>query len=484
VLNSPRRNGQVKTGDRKLVRPCRRAFAAFAAALSFALVVSGEVSADPAQQGFLLMGSERGDFMGQARTWRFTDENASFFGDYGRNGVDSSSVAIWVSPAEGGGSPWTVELGAPRGQPLVAGVYPDAVDNPFRGPGAPGIDVSGDGRGCSSDGSFTIHEAEFTPDGDVVRFHASFRQFCEGSLSSVYGEVGIGVPVPATPPLPPPPENGHLQLDSEAGDVIGQGQQRSFTHMTDSTFQRQGGVSEIDVSVYTYTSRVWGVQLAAPPGRTLTTGTYEGAVRARFQGAGQPGLDVGGEGRGCNVLSGRFVIHELDFARVGIRRLRATFEQHCENAQPALRGEVLIGNPSAQPPPPPPAPPPPAPPSPPAPPPPNPPPQPPSPPAPPAAPQPQAPTTRRPADTAPPNTRIIAAPRRFTTSRTARFRFASTEARSRFQCKLDKERWATCRSTKAYRKLRPGRHRFHVRAIDSAGQVDPTPATRSWHVRS
>jgi len=28
-------------------------------------------------------------------------------------------------------------------------------------------------------------------------------------------------------------------------------------------------------------------------------------VRAGFQGGGQPGLDVGGEGRGCNVLSGK-----------------------------------------------------------------------------------------------------------------------------------------------------------------------------------
>jgi hypothetical protein len=85
---------------------------------------------------------------------------------------------------------------------------------------------------------------------------------------------------------------------------------------------------------------------------------------------------------------------------------------------------------------------------------------------------------------APPNTKIIAAPRRFTTSRTARFRFASTEARSRFECKLDKDRWATCRATKAYRNLRPGWHRFRVRAIDSAGHADPTPAARRWHVRS
>jgi hypothetical protein len=100
---------------------------------------------------------------------------------------------------------------------------------------------------------------------------------------------------------------------------------------------------------------------------------------------------------------------------------------------------------------------------------------PPSPPAPPAR-----PLTR---DTTPPNTRLTAAPSRRTRLHRARFRFVSTEAGSSFQCKLDRGRWTACRSPRAYSRLRKGLHVFRVRARDSAGNADPTPALRSWRIR-
>jgi DNA-binding beta-propeller fold protein YncE len=83
-------------------------------------------------------------------------------------------------------------------------------------------------------------------------------------------------------------------------------------------------------------------------------------------------------------------------------------------------------------------------------------------------------------DRTPPNTRIKAGPPKTTRSRTARFRFVSTERGSRFECKLDKKRWARCRSPKRYVGLKRGRHTFLVRAIDRVGNIDLTPAKRSW----
>jgi hypothetical protein len=108
--------------------------------------------------------------------------------------------------------------------------------------------------------------------------------------------------------------------------------------------------------------------------------------------------------------------------------------------------------------------------------------------APPAAPPPAAPTspiptTRVALDTTPPSTRITASPSRRTSARRARFRFMSTETASTFQCRLDRGRWRTCRSPKAYRGLRRGVHIFRVRARDAAGNADPTPAVRSWRIR-
>ncbi len=102
----------------------------------------------------------------------------------------------------------------------------------------------------------------------------------------------------------------------------------------------------------------------------------------------------------------------------------------------------------------------------------------PTPPGPPPNPLPAAPL-----DTIAPDTRLLGGPAGQTRVRTARFRFASTEAVATFQCKLDRLRWATCRSPKRYRKLEPGRHVFRVRTTDAAGNRDPTPATRKWRIR-
>lgn len=88
-------------------------------------------------------------------------------------------------------------------------------------------------------------------------------------------------------------------------------------------------------------------------------------------------------------------------------------------------------------------------------------------------------------DGSPPNTRIRKAPRRrILTSRSrarATFKFTSSEPGSSFRCKLDGKPFRPCTSPKRLR-VKPGRHRFKVRAIDQAGNVDPTPATARWRV--
>ena len=86
------------------------------------------------------------------------------------------------------------------------------------------------------------------------------------------------------------------------------------------------------------------------------------------------------------------------------------------------------------------------------------------------------------ADTKPPNTRLLASPSARTTGRSATFRFASSEARSTFRCKLDRRAWARCRSGVTYRRLARGLHTFRVRATDRAGNVDRTPARKTWRI--
>jgi hypothetical protein len=90
--------------------------------------------------------------------------------------------------------------------------------------------------------------------------------------------------------------------------------------------------------------------------------------------------------------------------------------------------------------------------------------------------------TEQPADKTPPNTRIVSGPPRNTYKRKAKFRFASSEAQSSFQCKLDKKPWRGC-ANPFKRTVKPGRHVFKVRAIDRFGNVDPSPAHFGWRVK-
>ncbi len=67
--------------------------------------------------------------------------------------------------------------------------------------------------------------------------------------------------------------------------------------------------------------------------------------------------------------------------------------------------------------------------------------------------------------------------------RKATFRFTSSAAGSTFRCKLDQRPFRKCRLTRTYKRLKPGKHKFRVAAVDFAGQVDPTPAKRKFRIR-
>ena len=64
----------------------------------------------------------------------------------------------------------------------------------------------------------------------------------------------------------------------------------------------------------------------------------------------------------------------------------------------------------------------------------------------------------------------------------ARFRFKADEAGSSFECKFDHRRFKPCESPYE-RRVKRNRHTFRVRAVDPAGNVDLTPAKRSWRVK-
>ncbi|HEV3000695.1 MAG TPA: S8 family serine peptidase [Solirubrobacteraceae bacterium] len=87
----------------------------------------------------------------------------------------------------------------------------------------------------------------------------------------------------------------------------------------------------------------------------------------------------------------------------------------------------------------------------------------------------------QPADTTPPDTAIASGPSGSTRSATASFAFTGGRGAT-FECRLDAGAWTRCTSPVSYTGLADGAHTFAVRATDAAGNVDPTPATRSFTV--
>ncbi len=88
-----------------------------------------------------------------------------------------------------------------------------------------------------------------------------------------------------------------------------------------------------------------------------------------------------------------------------------------------------------------------------------------------------------PPDTTAPQTTITSGSAATTSSTNATFAFTSSEPAT-FECQLDGASFTACTSPKQYTGLALGSHTFAVRATDTAGNVDPSPATRDWEVLS
>jgi hypothetical protein len=90
-------------------------------------------------------------------------------------------------------------------------------------------------------------------------------------------------------------------------------------------------------------------------------------------------------------------------------------------------------------------------------------------------------------DTAAPDTNITLAPPAITSSNSAVIFFIGTDALApagslTFECSVDGAPFAACTSPLALTSLASGTHTVTVQAKDTAGNVDPTPATTAWLV--
>jgi hypothetical protein len=318
----------------------------------------------------LVLESEPGDWIGGGATRAFGAADGTF--------TVQPNFANGVSVSFDGGEWWSLDFSAPDSATLIPGPYEAATRFPFHSPRGAGLDVSGEGRGCNElSGRFDVLEAVFGPGGEVLSFAADFEQHCEGDAPALRGRILFNA---SGPPFPSPPDsdadgvldtldncreaanpgqddadadaigdacdpefdNTSLFFDSEPGDYIGQGLTRTWTP-ADGRFTVERDPANGVGIFFEGGADWWSLDFRAPRAEALIPGPYEAATRSPFNSPTRPGLDVGGSGRGCNMLTGRFDVLEAVFGPGGeVERFAADFEQHCEGGPPALFGRILF----------------------------------------------------------------------------------------------------------------------------------------------
>jgi hypothetical protein len=289
-----------------------------AIALAMVVVASKPADASLADRSMYQYTSESGDYVGGGGAERYTPANATL-------SVKGTAAFLTVSVRNDTDS-WSIDLAAPLGEKLHRGMYYDAERAAFRTGTAPGLDVSGNHRGCNEVwGSFAINQIATNEAGKVIMLDATFTQHCESPTApTLEGRVMLNAQ-----PL-------SYDFKSDPGDYIGGGMAKTYLGAT-STFSLNGTKEALQYRVSGEGDN-WTALIEAPTGRRLRARTY---TTARFADANHAGLDVFGNGRGCNESTGTLTITTITLdGRGNINDLAARFEQHCEGAAAALRGTI------------------------------------------------------------------------------------------------------------------------------------------------
>jgi hypothetical protein len=137
----------------------------------------------------------------------------------------------------------------------------------------------------------------------------------------------------AKPPRATTPTT-YFRMVSSKGDYIGQGKTYSYA-AHDMKVRTKAHVLEVEVGPWQ--ADFWGADK-----QVFKPGEYPDARR---MGEGvDPGIDVHGEGRGCNQTKGKFIVWELAIVGDQVVRLAIDFVQHCEGNGPPLYGRIRFNS--------------------------------------------------------------------------------------------------------------------------------------------
>ena len=149
-----------------------------------------------------------------------------------------------------------------------------------------------------------------------------------------------------------------FQIQGQPGDYISQGQNISFNstdlNVTATLFENSQGLVDWVRILFQGTVdnviRTWFFDFNTrflPGDPAFAPGQYLNAERASSGIPGHPGLDISGDGRGSNQVSGSFTVNAADFDYTNpnsptITDLSISYVQHSENSAPALTGTLYF----------------------------------------------------------------------------------------------------------------------------------------------
>jgi hypothetical protein len=212
--------------------------------------------------------------------------------------------------------------------------------NPTRGY----LEWSGEGRGCNRNlGWMVVDRVELATDGTVSAIDLRFAQHCEWLAPALHGAIHWRAddrttfpgpaPIPADlwrAPVQSVPSGNYVYLESEPGDWLGGGQ----TYLYDSVLVSAGPEARIAVDAG------WHGDFQAMHGyEQLAAGFYPDVQRYPFHNRAKGGMAWYGSG-GCNTLEGWFAVDSIRYEGEAVTALDLRFEQHCEGAASALRGQI------------------------------------------------------------------------------------------------------------------------------------------------
>ena len=299
----------------------------------------------PATDNYVYLESEPGDYIGAGANYLYTGATAV---------VTVNAANARLSVGINGNEGWNGDFQAMSSISLLEiGYYPDVQRYPFHNPTKGGLSWSGEGRGCSSvTGWFVVDSVTY--DGNTLTaVSLRFEQLCDDSFGALRGEVHWDASDTTSPPgpvVPPPtglwepaasvtPDTGnYVYLESEPGDFIGAGGTYLYTPVESVlTVDAEGARFSVSINGNEYWN---GTFQAMNTLSRLEVGYYGDLQGYPFHNPVRGGLDWSGEHRGCNTLTGWFVIDNVTYDGTTLMAIDLRFEQHCDGGAPALNGEA------------------------------------------------------------------------------------------------------------------------------------------------